>query len=432
MFAGPVPGVRSRVKSRGQWSAQYKDASGKQQRNGLVAAEAAAHAVNAAIRGSGLDGRRHKNPVFGRGGAARPQGAGPRDERVTQAPPGAAGRSQIRRAPAARAAPTADVFEPDDGDAEDLSRRGRPSTRRRRDWAAELGGAAVPSAPHRPPHSPPPPLRRRRQFRRPRRGAPARTSRRKMETTRRTRARDSPRRLPRVLVIGKKTRRRRRPQRQRPTGGGTSSRHPRRPAQTSSIVATCPPGCGPLTGHVGALVVIELTVPAEVQGSGRPDRHACRTLRPPSGALSNAAGGLVPLTGPTVGCPTRRRNPSTGRRGDQPLEWRPPARSMCRHDCIASPRLATQMISTGDDGILGNDVNVETGRLIRRSGVASAAVSAQGGPASVSRNTNWRAAAASTSLGPRSGRGSELQRREVGCRRVRRTSRPPGLVAPAA
>ena len=51
-------------KGQRRWAAQYKDANGKQRYIGLYdTQEAAAHAVNAAIRRAGLEGRRKTNPV---------------------------------------------------------------------------------------------------------------------------------------------------------------------------------------------------------------------------------------------------------------------------------------------------------------------------------------------------------------------------------
>ena len=47
-----------------RWKAFYKDANGKKRHIGqFVTQEAAAHAVNAAIRRAGLEGRRKTNPV---------------------------------------------------------------------------------------------------------------------------------------------------------------------------------------------------------------------------------------------------------------------------------------------------------------------------------------------------------------------------------
>ena len=47
-----------------RWEARYKDANGKRRTAGYFdTQEAAAHAVNAAIRRAGLEGRRKTNPV---------------------------------------------------------------------------------------------------------------------------------------------------------------------------------------------------------------------------------------------------------------------------------------------------------------------------------------------------------------------------------
>ena len=47
-----------------RWAARYKDADGKRCHIGLYdTQDAAAHAVNAAIRRAGLEGRRKTNPV---------------------------------------------------------------------------------------------------------------------------------------------------------------------------------------------------------------------------------------------------------------------------------------------------------------------------------------------------------------------------------
>ena len=52
------------AKSERRWKAYYKDANGKGRTIGLYdTQEAAAHAVNAAIRRAGLEGRRKTNPV---------------------------------------------------------------------------------------------------------------------------------------------------------------------------------------------------------------------------------------------------------------------------------------------------------------------------------------------------------------------------------
>ena len=51
-------------KSRRRWAAKYNDANGKNRFIGYYdTQEAAAHAVNAAIRRAGLEGRRRTNPV---------------------------------------------------------------------------------------------------------------------------------------------------------------------------------------------------------------------------------------------------------------------------------------------------------------------------------------------------------------------------------
>ena len=51
-------------KSRRRWEAGYKDADDKRRHIGLFdTQEQAAHAVNAAIRRAGLEGRRRTNPV---------------------------------------------------------------------------------------------------------------------------------------------------------------------------------------------------------------------------------------------------------------------------------------------------------------------------------------------------------------------------------
>ena len=51
-------------KQRRRWKATYRDANGKQRTIGLFdTQEAAAHAVNAAIRQAGLEDRRKTNPV---------------------------------------------------------------------------------------------------------------------------------------------------------------------------------------------------------------------------------------------------------------------------------------------------------------------------------------------------------------------------------
>ena len=52
------------IKDQGRWRAQYRDANGKLRNLGLFdTQEPAAHAVNAAIRRAGLEGKRKTNPV---------------------------------------------------------------------------------------------------------------------------------------------------------------------------------------------------------------------------------------------------------------------------------------------------------------------------------------------------------------------------------
>ena len=73
--------------------AQYKDANGKKRHIGLFdTQEAAAHAVNAAIRRAGLEGRRKTNPVV--------------DGQLVPKPPGALNRKRRRDEPAAAAPST--------------------------------------------------------------------------------------------------------------------------------------------------------------------------------------------------------------------------------------------------------------------------------------------------------------------------------------
>ena len=51
-------------KKKQRWAAQYTHADGKRRYIGLFdTQDAAAHAVNAAIRRAGLDGKRRTNPV---------------------------------------------------------------------------------------------------------------------------------------------------------------------------------------------------------------------------------------------------------------------------------------------------------------------------------------------------------------------------------
>ena len=78
--------LRSRKKRR--WKAYYKDANGKLRSIGYFDdQEAAAHAVNAAIRRAGLEGKRRMNAVV--------------DGRLVPKPPGAHNRKRRREEPAA-------------------------------------------------------------------------------------------------------------------------------------------------------------------------------------------------------------------------------------------------------------------------------------------------------------------------------------------
>ena len=111
---------------KGRWQARYTDANGKEHAIGYFdTQEDAAHAVNAAIRRAGLEGRRHTNPVVDgqlvpRARKAPGHGAdylrgrkrGRRDESVAATP-----STRVRRV--RRAVNYADP-EPDDDDDEDL------------------------------------------------------------------------------------------------------------------------------------------------------------------------------------------------------------------------------------------------------------------------------------------------------------------------
>ena len=75
-------------KNERRWKAQYRDANGKMRAIGYFdTQEQAAHAVNAAIRRAGLEGRRKTNPVV--------------DGRLVPKPPGAHNRKRRRDEPAA-------------------------------------------------------------------------------------------------------------------------------------------------------------------------------------------------------------------------------------------------------------------------------------------------------------------------------------------
>ena len=108
-------------KQNRRWKANYRDASGKNRYLGLFdTQEAAAHAVNAAIRRAGLEGKRHTNPVVdGRlvPRALKAHGHGPKASRKRRRDKPAATPSTRARRP--RRAVNYDDSEPDDDD-EDL------------------------------------------------------------------------------------------------------------------------------------------------------------------------------------------------------------------------------------------------------------------------------------------------------------------------
>ena len=81
-------------KKKQRWAAQYTHADGKRRYIGLFdTQDAAAHAVNAAIRRAGLDGKRRTNPVV--------------DGQLVPKPPGAHNRKRRRDEPAAAPSPCA-------------------------------------------------------------------------------------------------------------------------------------------------------------------------------------------------------------------------------------------------------------------------------------------------------------------------------------
>jgi hypothetical protein len=64
MNAVDATGALNWHKQMRRWQARYQDADGTQRSIGLFdTEEAAAHAVNAAIRRAGLEGKRRTNPV---------------------------------------------------------------------------------------------------------------------------------------------------------------------------------------------------------------------------------------------------------------------------------------------------------------------------------------------------------------------------------
>ena len=108
-------------KRKRRWQASYHDANGKHRSLGSFdTQEAAAHAVNAAIRRAGLEGKRHTNPVVdGRlvPRALKAHGHGPKASRKRRRDKPAATPSTRARRP--RRAVNYDDSEPDDDD-EDL------------------------------------------------------------------------------------------------------------------------------------------------------------------------------------------------------------------------------------------------------------------------------------------------------------------------
>ena len=108
-------------KSRRRWQAKYTDADGKSRHIGQFdTQEEAAHAVNAAIRRAGLEGRRKMNPVVD--GQLVPKvlkakGHGPRAgrwrKRSREEPAAAAPSTRTRRP---RRTVNFDEFQPDDED----------------------------------------------------------------------------------------------------------------------------------------------------------------------------------------------------------------------------------------------------------------------------------------------------------------------------
>ena len=99
------------------WVAQYTDANGKSRQIGYFHdQEAAAHAVNAAIRRAGLEGRRKTNPVVDGQLVPRERKTTAKKRRREESP--AAAPSPRARRP--RRAATYDDSEPDDDDDEDL------------------------------------------------------------------------------------------------------------------------------------------------------------------------------------------------------------------------------------------------------------------------------------------------------------------------
>ena len=79
-----------------RWKAQYTDANGKKRSIGYFdTQEAAAHAVNAAIRRAGLEGRRKTNPVVD--GQLVPKPPGPHNKKRRREEPAGTPSTRARR-----------------------------------------------------------------------------------------------------------------------------------------------------------------------------------------------------------------------------------------------------------------------------------------------------------------------------------------------
>ena len=106
-------------KLRRRWQARYNDANGKKRYIGLYdTQEAAAHAVNAAIRRAGLEDRRHTNPVVDGQlvpRALKAPGHGPKSLKRRREGSDAATPSTRARRPR-RAVNFDDYLQPDDDD----------------------------------------------------------------------------------------------------------------------------------------------------------------------------------------------------------------------------------------------------------------------------------------------------------------------------
>ena len=94
----PAPSVVTWCKRERRWKADYTDANGKRRHIGYFGTqEAAAHAVNAAIRRAGLEGRRKTNPVVDGQLVPKPPRKPSRKRRREDAPTAAPTRRSARR-----------------------------------------------------------------------------------------------------------------------------------------------------------------------------------------------------------------------------------------------------------------------------------------------------------------------------------------------